>query len=431
MSIAIIGGGAAGMMAAAVIKEKNPNEEVYLIEKNHYLGAKILISGGGRCNVTTGITDINEVLKKYPRGSRFLRYAMHEFGPSKVMEFFENKGTKLKTEEDLRVFPFSDNGKDVVGTFEEIFKNTNTKVLLSKQVEDISKKNDKFKITFSNGESLEIDKIIITTGGQAYKITGSTGDGYDFAKSLGHTITDLAPSLNSFILKEDFVKNIAGVSFDKVNLKLKGKLKDYNFEGAILFTHKGITGPATFALSSLSAYEKYDRANPLDLYIDFFPEQNYEEFQNYLKDQITKNPKKLFRNILDQFLPKSFAEMLCHPEVSRDFLSQARDPSLHYRSAQDDKEWKDKIGIELSKKDLNKTTEFLKNMKVTIIGRGVGDEFVTAGGVNLKEIDDKTMQSKICPNLYFAGEILDIDGFTGGFNLQAAWATGYLAGKNI
>lgn len=395
------------MIAAYFAKLNNKNSEVCIFEKNSYLGAKVIISGGGRCNVTTGLQDVNEILKRYPRGSRFLRFAMHEFSSVAVMDFFEKDGVALKVEKDLRVFPVSNSGKDVVKVFESFFEKNNVKTLYNSNVLKIEKVANTFFI-HTKDKILEFDKVVLTTGGQAYRQTGSTGDGYAFAKSLGHNITDLAPSLGSFVLKEDFVKSIAGVSFDKVSLRLKGNIKEYAFQGPILFTHKGLTGPAVFALSALAAYEKYNNQNPIKLYVDFFPYKKHEELLSLLNDFIIQNMNKLFVHVLDFVFPKSFAHLLS------DLLKV-----------------ENKKSSEISKKDINKCIELIKNFEVNIVGIGVGEEFVTAGGVDLKEVDDKTMESKVCKNLYFAGEILDIDGFTGGFNLQAAWATGRLVGVNL
>jgi hypothetical protein len=407
--IAIIGGGAAGMMCAATLAEKHAGEaDVFLIEKNSILGNKVIISGGGRCNVTTGIQDTEEVLKKYPRGKNLIKFAMYNFPPKKVYEWFEEHGVPLKTEADLRVFPRSNDGGDVVGVFENVFKKKGVGVLLKTKVDSVNKKGKKFVINFADDTDLEVDKLVITTGGQAYKTTGSTGDGYSFAEDLGHTITPLAPSLNAFILKEKWVKDLAGVSFKKSGLKVIGD-KTSKFEGAFLFTHNGITGPAVFAISSMAAFDLSDLKKEVKMFIDFLPEFDYEEMSAKIKKALQENPKKSFVNTLDFFIPKSLAEVI----------------------ANDIKIKPGKINSEVSKSEINKSVEWLKNASITVIGRSAGEEFVTAGGIDSREINPKTLESKICPGLYFAGEILDVDGFTGGFNLQAAWCTGRLIGESI
>jgi len=403
MKIAIVGGGAAGMMAASTLALGEKKHEISLIDKNLKLGMKVLISGGGRCNVTTGISDVKEILKKYPRGENFLKYAMYKFPPEKVCEFFIEHGAKLKTEKDNRVFPESDNGAEIIRVFEIIFAKHRVNLILNNGIKKIEKDSEKFILHFDNREDMIVDKVILTTGGQTYRSTGSTGDGYSFAEALGHRVTKLAPSLGAFILKEDFVKKLAGISFQTARLKIIGE-KNQEFTGPFIFTHKGISGPAVFALSALTAYEKC----PMKLSIDFLPEVSYEDLRKKLDKEILNSPKKLFINTLTMFVTravaKSFFELLKIDESKK--------------------------SGEIAKKDINHIIEFLKNLQLNIIDRQTGEEFVTAGGVDLKEVDPKTMQSKICPGLYFAGEILDIDGFTGGFNLQAAWCTGKLAGES-
>lgn len=396
------------MMCAATIAEEDSGAEVFLIEKNVILGRKVIISGGGRCNVTTGISDVVNVLKRYPRGKNFLKFAMFNFPPDKVFEWFEKHGVPLKIAPDARVFPKSNNGKDVVNVFENIFRKNGVKVLLRHNLASVKKSGGGFELEFADKNIIKVDKLVLTTGGQAYGHTGSSGDGYSFAKNLGHTITDLAPSLNAFILKENWIKKLAGVSFKNCKLKINCADKNYEFSGDFIFTHKGVSGPAIFALSSLAAYELAMARCDAKLFIDFFPEKNYEKLKDVILWHWQKSPGKFFVNILDSIIPLSLAKILCNA------LTIKPDKKLR----------------EIAKNELNRAVEFLKNMTVTVIGRAAGEEFVTAGGINLKEVDSKNMQSKICPGLYFAGEILDIDGFTGGFNLQAAWTTGRLAGRN-
>lgn len=408
MTIAIIGGGAAGMMAAAAITAENPKIEIFLIEKNAALGKKVLISGGGRCNVTTGLTDMQKLRTKYPRGARFLQHALYTFPPEKVTAWFENHGVPLKIEKDLRVFPQSNNGKDVVDVFEKIFAaHRTTKILCNHNVEKIEKMNDGFQIFLKGKEPLRVDKVILTTGGQAYRHTGSTGDGYTFAESLGHTITPLAPSLTSFITQEQWPKKLAGVSIVHATLTAKGT-KKMSTEGPFLFTHWGISGPAVFALSAATAFETYNDRSPLQITIDLLPLTKGAELEKELTKIMQEHPQKTIENTIAHFVPKSLGGAICE---------NCGIPL-------------DKKNSAITKKERHLLIETLKNLKVHAVGRGAGDEFVTAGGVTLEEVERTTMESKICPGLFFAGEILNIDGFTGGFNLQAAWATGKLAGEN-
>mgnify|MGYP003949406315 CR=1 FL=1 len=409
MKIGIIGMGAAGMMAASQILESDFAGELLLFEKNSKIGNKVLISGGGRCNVTTGIHDLGEVLKKYPRGAKFLRYAFHEFGPESVYNWFEDHGVKLKTESDLRVFPASDDGHDVVGVFENIFlNNQNCSLLLNSNVIEVIKVDEGFEVNCKDGSTYVLDKLILTTGGQAFRHTGSTGDGYSFAEKLGHSITKLGPSLNSFILKEDWVKELAGVSHKHVVFKASLEGKRIAFEGPCIWTHKGKSGPAIFAMSSLLAFAEFSKDSPFDLFIDLYPQMDQESLKNEILKFKDINYKKLFKNAFTGIIPKRMVEVFFNTlGISLDVLCS-----------------------EIKNKEIFRLIETIKNCKVSIIGRGKGDEFVTAGGVRTKEIDSNTMESRICPNLFFAGELVDIDGFTGGFNLQASWATGFLAGNN-
>jgi predicted Rossmann fold flavoprotein len=407
MKVAIIGGGAAGLMAAAALRESNPDIGVILIERNNGLGKKVIISGGGRCNVTTGIQDVRTVLTKYPRGNKFLSSAMYAFPPEAVYAWFESHGVPLKVEEDMRVFPRSDDGKDIVGAFEKFFSSSGVETLLNASVVRVEKHDDQFQI-FLKGRDVPVvaDRLILTTGGQAYRHTGSTGDGYAFAQSLGHSMTPLAPSLNAFYARETWPKEISGLSFEQATISAPMQKK--KFTGPFLFTHRGISGPAVFALSSFLAFETYGPDHPMTINVDLFPEESEDDLLMRLTDVIIENPKKSIANVLDILLPRSLVPVLC------------REASVA----------SDRRANEVSKKDLMHLIGWLKRVPLSIIGRDAGDEFVTAGGIDLKEVDPSTMQSKICPGLYFAGEILDVDGFTGGFNLQASWATGRLAGEN-
>lgn len=404
--IAIIGGGASGLMATARIVEVSNEHEVFLIERNDILGKKVIISGGGRCNVTTGLDDLKELLKKYPRGARFLRTAIYAFPPFAMREWMESQGVPLKIEEDLRVFPKSDDGKQVVKVFEKIIGKYGISVLFNSALKDLARDGDEFVLSFEDSKELRVDKVILCSGGQAYRHTGSKGDGYGFAEALGHSITKLGPSLNAFLSADTWTRVLSGLSFKNITLTFHGEEK-FSFTGPMMFTHKGLTGPAVFAISAYAAYEIFDKNKPVQLNLDLFPAQNHEELHDSFKEKLDANQKKTFQNVLGYLVPKTFGGALC---AKLDI-----DPS--------------KLCCELSKKDLNKVISALKNLPLTIVGRAAGDEFVTAGGVELSEVDPKTMESKLCPSLYFAGEILDYDGFTGGFNLQAAWATGRLAGE--
>lgn len=424
MKILIVGAGAAGMMAAASIVEAGAGGgyvagaadsgggveaaeegvEVCIVEKNAVLGRKVVISGGGRCNLTTAESEIRRLMEAYPRGARWLRFAMHEFGPDEVYEWFEEHGIPLKTE-GKKIFPQSNKGTDVTDMFGQIFVENGVEVLLKTAVESVEKDGDGFKVSFGGGEVRFCDRVILTTGGHAYRHTGSTGDGYSFAQGLGHTIKPLAATLTSFSAAEEWVVDLAGVSIENARFKLVGSEK-HEISGPFLFTHKGVSGPGIFALSSLSAFEKCSAEQPLKLFIDFVPGQNYEVLTQQIAKKIEEGGQKILLRVLNEYLPKSVLAVI--------FKRLGVDGG--------------KRASEIAKKDLNRCIEALKNFEMSLVERTPGAEIVTAGGVDLKEVDQKTMGSLICPGLFFGGELLDVDGFTGGYNLQIAWATGRLAG---
>lgn len=408
MRVGIIGGGAAGMMCAATIRELNPRTSVFLFEKNDILGKKVLISGGGRCNVTTGLTDIKAVLKKYPRGEKFLTTAMFNFSPSDVYTWFEEHGVPLVCEDDGRVFPKSNKGSDVVGVFENIYKDGGVAVLSKHGVNNIERSEKGFVVFCKGKETVVVDKVVLALGGQAYRQTGSSGDGYTLAEKLGHRITPLAASLYSFITQEKWPRKLAGVSFANAKIRARGA-KEYSFTGSFLFTHLGVSGPAVFALSSLVAFESLGPKGPLPVFLDLLPQITEPELEKEFRQKMLENPKKSFKNVLHYLVPQSVVE-----------------------------EAAAQIGLDLSKKcaevslvELRLILKWLKHVPLNVVGRGAGDEFVTAGGVELSEVNSRTMESLRCPGLYLCGEILDVDGFTGGFNLQASWATGRAAGEHI
>ncbi|MBU2566955.1 NAD(P)/FAD-dependent oxidoreductase [Patescibacteria group bacterium] len=410
MKIAVIGGGAAGLMAAATIKEAWPKVEVIIIEKNSELGKKVVISGGGRCNLTTGLDDIKLTLSKYPRGDKFLTKAMYAFPPKSVREWFINHGVPVKTEKDMRVFPVSNNGHDVVDVFKNIFTKIGAEVLLDSPVEDIKKTKKGFSVKIKNlNKTLAVDKVILTTGGQAYRQTGSTGDGYNLSAKLGHNITELAPSLSAFYTKETWPAEVAGLSIQDATLKIKINKKKLVINGPLMFTHKGITGPAVFAMSALIAFEKIDTKTPLKIFIDIFSGTKESELTSELNNLMDKHYKKTVSRVLSMLVPKSLA-LIILSELGIDPLKESG---------------------QVGKTDKALIINWMKQIPLNIVARVAGEEFVTAGGVDLDEVNPSTMESKKCPGLYLAGEILNIDGFTGGFNLQSAWATGRIAGISV
>lgn len=405
--IAVIGGGAAGMMAAARIAELDATAQIVLYEKNAALGRKVVISGGGRCNVTTGIQDVREVLTKYVRGSKFLTNALWNFPPAAVYAWFEEHGVPLKTENDLRVFPQSNDGHDIVQVFIDLFRTGAVDVRVHTAVHSITEE-DGFHVTTDSDTSV-YDAVILTTGGQAYRHTGSTGDGYAFAEGLGHSITSLGASLNAFRIQEKWMHALPGVSFEHIGFRVCTEEDTYEAEGAAVITHTGISGPAVFALSAQVAFETYTKRNPLPLELNWMPETNGEELRHIIDTACADSPKKSVLSLMQEWMPKSLATELLKV-ISVD---------LHTTLAT------------CNKKIRNQLIEICTATQVHIVGRSAGSEFVTAGGVNTDEVDPRTMESRITPGLFFAGELLNVDGVTGGFNLQASWAAGRMAGEHV
>ena len=406
--IAIIGWWAAGMMAAATLLEWWFSWEVHLFEKNNNLGAKVIISGWGRCNVTTGNYRWKDLESKYIRGAEFVREAIGQFGPRKIYQWFEDHGVPLKTEADMRVFPQSDNGKDIVGVFERLFyRYVNLRLHLWSKIDDIERGYDAF-VVHTSAQKMTFDKIIIATGGNAYTHTGSTGDAYARAKKLWHTITSLWPSLNSFLSQDTWMHNFSGIAFPNAKLSLTlqtGEKKEAIWP--MLFTHFGISWPATFVLSAYSSFEQIDKGNPLK--VSFAPdsEKTKEFWNSFLLTQAQENPRKKISTILHTSFP--------------DRMIDGINTHIFW--------WKLEWQMGLCSKELRLSlAEYLWWWwMISVIGRRAWDEFVTAGWVSLDEVNKKTMESKIVPWLYFVGEILNIDGVTGWYNLTSSWATGRLA----
>ncbi|MFH2063212.1 MAG: NAD(P)/FAD-dependent oxidoreductase [bacterium] len=408
MKMAIIGGGAAGLMAAAAASETD-GAEVTVLERNDAPGRKILLTGGGRCNLTTGLSDIREILARYPRGGRFLSSAMRRFPPSAVRDWFEGHGVPLKTEDDGRVFPRSDDGRDVVAVFERLLVPPRARIITAATVERVVRRTDgRFDVSVAGRpQPLSVDRTIIATGGRAYRQTGSTGDGYAFASSLGHTITRLDPSLSGLTVADGWITELSGLSFAQAKLTADSD-RQLSWTGPFVFTHHGLSGPVAFALSALLAHRSFGPGNPLDLTVDLFPNLSRDELHRKLADLLKDNARHSFRNVLSELVPKRLVAVAC--------TSLGINP--------------DRRAAEVGRRETRQATDWLKTIPLHLSGRRAGEEFVTAGGVDLSEVNPSTMESKVCPGLFLAGEVLDIDGFTGGFNLQAAWCTGRLAGES-
>ena len=436
MKIAIIWWWAAGMMAAATILQNNLQNinksdnsadiniwkefKIFLFEKNNILGAKVRISWWGRCNLTTGITNTKELLTKYPRWADFIEYALRQFTPKSIYKWFENNGLPLQMQDDMRAFPASNKWSDVVKVFEDIFEQypENINIYTKTPINQIKKlDNGNFEI-HANDDIYIVDKVIITTWWSAYGHTGSTGDGYDLAGKSWHSITRLWPSLNSFMLSEENIyKWLQWLAYPS-NIKfLDPDTKQYKYiYGNVVRTHFGISGPGIFAVASHLAHEEIKSDNSADIdnpqnkiYISYL-NKSQEERKSEIENYISQNLKKQVRTMLSWISSERLADVIIY--ISQiDWLTAC---------------W------QLSKTQKIYICKLLSEwIPTTIADRSPGDEFVTAWWVKNNEINKKTMESLICPWLYFAGEIIDVDGYTWGFNLTSCWASGKLAGLSV
>lgn len=402
MTVIIIGAGAAGLVAAGTAAKTADN--VILIEKNDIIGKKLLITGKGRCNITNA-SDIEDMIKMYPTNAKFLYSALYTFTNDDMVELLESLGVKTKVERGGRVFPVSDRSADVVNALKKYALQSNTK-LVRAAVDDIIIENGKILGVKTNKGVINGDKVIICTGGKSYRNTGSTGDGYKFAERAGHTIVKLKPSLVPIVTEEKWARELMGLSLRNVGISAyneKNK-KVYSDFGEMLFTHFGISGPIVLSMSThLKQSEKYR------IEIDLKPALTEEQLEARLLRDFEKYNKKHLINSLDDLLPKALI-----PVIVR--LSEIE-------------EHKPVNGITRAERK-----KIIKNLKALTLTfkefRPIEEAIITSGGVKASEINPSTMESKRIKGLYFAGEIIDIDGYTGGYNLQAAFSTGYLAGMS-
>ena len=404
--VIVIGGGAAGMMAACMAAIEGA--QVTLLEKNEKTGKKIYITGKGRCNLTNACQR-EEFLENVITNPKFLYSAFAQLDNQAVMNFFKKAGCRLKTERGDRVFPVSDHSSDVIAALNGELKKNRVQVMLHTEVSELLLEEGSIKgVLLSDGKKLHADAVIIATGGRSYESTGSTGDGYRFAKQAGHTIKDVRPSLVPFVVKEEWCKKLQGLSLKNVAVTLKKeKKKIYEGFGEMLFTHFGVSGPLILSASSFYT-AKYSGQEVL-LTIDLKPAMDREQLDKRILRDFEENAGKQFKNALDKLLPAKLIPVMI--ELS------GIDP--HKKTS------------EVTKKERSRLVELFKELKLTVNGcRGYGEAIITGGGVNVKEIDPKTMGSRLVNGLYFAGEVMDVDALTGGFNLQIAWSTGALAGKS-
>lgn len=406
----VIGGGPAGMMAA-IAAAANWNE-VHLFEKNEKLGKKLFITGKGRCNVTNA-SDIATHFNNIVTNPKFLYSAYNTFMSNDVLEMIESAGVHLKVERGMRVFPQSDKSSDIIKALKVKMDEGRVRLHLNSNIDKVFVSNDYKKgnigIKLSNGNVMYCDACVVATGGLSYQTTGSTGDGYKFAEELGHDVTKLYPALVPFNVYGEICKEMQGLSLKNVVLTVyKNGEKVYSDIGEMLFTHFGISGPLVLTASSIVAGAV--AKNKITASIDLKPALTKEQLDKRLIRDFTGNLNKKYKNSLDCLLPK---KML--PVVIR--LS-----GIH----------EDKKVNEITKEERLRIVELIKNFKLEISStRGFNEAIITKGGIDIKQISPKTMESKLVSGLYFAGEVLDLDAFTGGYNLQIAWSTGYVAGSSI
>lgn len=415
LRIVVIGGGAAGFFGAAICASAHPHAQVTLLEAGRQPLSKVRISGGGRCNVTHACFDPAVLVQNYPRGSKALRGAFTRFHAKDTVAWFESEGVKLKTESDGRMFPVTDNSETIVNCLVNAAEDAGVKFRLGTQVKSIEPQHSRlnceiedtsptpwaFEIELKTGEILRCDRILLATG--------SNPQGYAIAKALGHTVEPPVPSLFTFNIPDPRLQDLAGVSVNNAQLRLPEAGKTLKEQaGPLLITHWGLSGPAVLKLSAWGARFLHDHHYRTPLLVNWLPQYNQESLRQMLLAVKSQLPRRQVTTSCPVPIPKRLWESL----VARVGIGG-------------EERW-----AEVSKKALNQLVQELNQGEYSIKGKGVfKEEFVTCGGVSLKEVDFKTMESRFVPGLYFAGEILDIDGVTGGFNFQSAWTTGWLAGQ--
>lgn len=405
MKVAIVGGGASGLIAGGY-SAMNGNETV-LIEKNEKLGKKIYITGKGRCNVTNAVSP-EEFLNNVVSNPKFLLSAIHSFSPSDMMNLLESYGTRLKVERGMRVFPISDKASDITKALANFAYSCGVDVRLNTECSRLIIKDKTIKgLELTSGEIIEADRVIVATGGYSYRSTGSTGDGYSFAKEVGHSLVELKPSLVGITLKSKDISTLSGLTLKNVKLNVydaAGKVISSGF-GEMLFTHTGISGPIVL---TASAYINRKNLSGTSVGIDLKPSLDIKTLDNRVISDFKKYNNKIILNSLDELLPKSLIP----------FVVDYADLDGYKRANS------------ITKEERGRLVNALKDLRFEIEALGdINTAIVTSGGVSIKEINPKTMESKLIKGLYFVGEVLDVDALTGGFNLQIAFSTGYLAGN--
>lgn len=410
--VLIIGGGAAGMMAG-VFAARN-HHEVHILEKNEKLGKKVFITGKGRCNVANAC-DTEELFPAVMSNPKFLYSGFYSFGPQDVMNFFEEAGVPLKVERGNRVFPQSDHSSDIIRALERELKKAGAKVHLHTTVKEIVKKPEAEKVTgviLEDGTFMEGDAVIVATGGFSYQSTGSTGDGYRFARELGLKVTDISPSLVPLKTKEDYIPKLQGLSLKNTGLTIKnGKKVLYEEFGEMMFTHFGVTGPMILSASAhIGAKLAKAENGELCAYLDLKPALTKEQLDARILREFEAGQNKQFKNVIGVLFPSSLTPVML------ELGGIPAEKKIH----------------DISREERQHFVDLVKAFPFTITGMGEFKEaIITKGGVSVKEINPGTMESKKISGLYFAGEVLDLDAVTGGYNLQIAWSTAYLAAQAI
>lgn len=396
---AVIGGGAAGFFAAISAKVHSPSSEVIIFEKTSKLLAKVKVSGGGRCNVTHACFQSSELAKFYPRGGKQLRKAFDEFNTRDTVDWFENRGVALKTEDDNRMFPTTDDSQTIIDCLMSETKKLGIRISISSSILEVNKLDSRFELTLKSGVQT-FDKVIIASGGSP------KAEGFDWLKALGHEIVSPVPSLFTFNMPKEPIKELMGLSVPNASVRVQGtKLVQ---SGPLLITHWGMSGPAVLKTSAWGARALSDMNYQFIAHVNWLGRVIENELRQMIESVIAEFGKRMLRN-------KNPFDM---PQRLWEFLLEKVGLSL------------EKLWSELGKKGINKLVNILLNDEYSVSGKTTfKEEFVTCGGISLSDVDFKTMESRKCPGLYFAGEVLDVDGVTGGFNFQAAWTTGFIAGK--
>lgn len=405
-SLIVVGGGPAGMMAAYAAAEAGA--KVTLLEKKGRLGNKLRLTGNGRCNLTH-VGDIRELIDKIPGNGQFLWSAFHSFGNEDLIEWFNSRGLYTTLEPDGRVFPRSNKADEVCEVLENSLKSVGAKIIYNNRVKKVCVRESRVEGVDTENGLLPARAVVVATGGCSYPWTGSSGEGYTWASNLGHTVELLRPALVPMVTKEGWVRELKGLAFSDTYLIVKAeKEKLGNSRGELIFTHFGISGPAVLNLSRVVSLWVSRNKSPVTVEVDLEVGLTFEEVENKLVKAIKANPRRKLVNVLGDIYPLRFVKVLADIiEINGE-----------------------KRAGEVGKKEIRALGNLIKRLPLTILNtRSIREAYVTAGGINVNEINPQNMESKLVSGLFFAGEVLDVDGLTGGYNLQAAFSTGYVAGK--